>query len=95
MHPITLKPIESYRFTILNFGTTAKGKGNIRKVELDGSGLALWHVAGSTNSSGQVSTSMKKESASGFDGHTVHMLSESGLQVEDPTSCGELIYAAC
>ena len=95
LHPITLKPIESYRFTILNFGTTAKGKGNIRKVELNGSGLALWHVAGSTNSSGQVSTSMKKESASGFDGYTVHMLSESGLQVEDPTSCGELIYAAC
>lgn len=91
LHPKTKKPIESYRFTILNFGTTANGKSNIRKVAKASSENAMWHVCGSTTPFGDVSKSISTMRSSGIDGYQVHMLAEIGIQLEDPTSCGELI----
>lgn len=91
LHPKTKKPIESYRFTILNFGTTANGKSNIRKVAKNNSENAMWHVCGSTTPFGEVAKSISTMRSSGIDGYQVHMLAEVGIQLEDPTSCGELI----
>jgi hypothetical protein len=91
LHPVSRKPIESYRFTILNFGTTAKGKANIRKVAKMNSENAMWYVAGSTTPFGDVAKSISTMRSSGIDGYEVHMLAEVGIQLEDPTSCGELI----
>lgn len=90
LHPVTKKPIESYRFTILNFGTV-KGKANIRKVAKKNSENAMWYVAGSTTPFGDVANSMSVMRSNGLDGYEVHMLAEVGIQLQDPTSCGEMI----
>jgi hypothetical protein len=90
LHPVTKKPIESYRMTILNFGTV-KGKANIRKVAKKNSENAMWYVAGSTTPFGDVANSMSVMRSNGLDGYEVHMLAEVGIQLQDPTSCGEMI----
>jgi hypothetical protein len=90
LHPTTKKPIESYRFTILNFGTV-KGKANIRKVAKKNSENSMWYVAGSTTPFGEVASSLSVMRSNGLDGYEVHMLSECGIQLQDPTSCGEMI----
>lgn len=91
LHPISKKPIESYRMTFLNFGTNAKGKGNIRKVAKAKSENAMWYVCGSTTPMGDVANNINVMRSDGIDGYQVHMLAEVGIQVQDPTSCGELI----
>jgi hypothetical protein len=91
LHPKTKKPVESYRFTIMNFGKNKDGKSNIQKVAMKDSEMAYWHVAGSVDAFGGVAKSISTARASGTDGYEVHFLTECGLRVEDPTSCGELI----
>lgn len=93
LHPKSKKPIESYRFTILNFGRNKDNKSNIRKVAMSDSDMAMWHVAGSTDPFGGVSKAVSTQRSSGMDGYEVHFLSECGIMVEDPTSCGELIMS--
>lgn len=90
LHPVTKKPLESYRFTILNFGTV-KGAANIRKVAKSNSENAMWYVCGSTTPYGEVANSMSTMRSNGLDGYEVHMLAEVGIQIQDPTSCGEMI----
>lgn len=90
LHPISKKPIESYRFTILNFGRK-NGRSNIHRVSMKDSDMAMWHVNGSTDPYGGVAKSISTQRSSGIDGYEVHFLSQSGIRVEDPTSCGELI----
>ena len=90
LHPVSKKPIESYRFTLLNFGTV-KGKANIRKVAKKNSENAMWHVCGSTTPYGDVAKNIGTMRSSGLDGYEVHMLAEVGIQLQDPTSCGEMI----
>jgi hypothetical protein len=94
LHPITLKPIESYRFTILNFGRK-NGKSNIRKVAMADSEMAMWHVCGSTDPFGGVAKGINVPRSTGVDGYDVHFLTQCGIMVEDPTSCGELILRIC
>lgn len=92
LHPVSQKPIESYRFTLLNFGTVAEStKNNIRKVAKAKSENAMWHVSGSIDPMDVVPGSINTNRATGLDGYEVHFLAEIGLQVQDPTSCGELI----
>lgn len=93
-HPRSGRPLESYRFTIVNFGTTAKGTPNIRKVAKADSESIMWYVHGSTNPYSGVLKGKNNSAATGLDGYQVHFLAEIGLQVEDPTSCGELIMAS-
>ena len=69
LHPKTKKPVESYRFTILNFGQNKDGKSNIRKVAMKDSEMAYWHVAGSTDPYGGVAKSVSTARASGIDGY--------------------------
>lgn len=92
LHPISNKPIESYRFTFVNFGTTAESnKSNVRKVAKKNSENRMWYVAGSETPMGDVANSLSVMRSSGIDGYEVHMLAEVGIQVQDPTSMGELI----
>ncbi len=92
-HPESGKPMESYRITFLNFGTV-KGAANIRKVAKKNSENAMWHVCGSTTPFGEVANNINTMRSSGIDGYEVHLLAEIGLQVQDPTSCGELIMVS-
>lgn len=92
LHPISKKPIESYRFTILNFGSTKTGtSSNIRKVAKKNSEQSMWHVAGSITPFGDVAKSVSTMRASSVDGYEVHFLAQIGVQMEDCTSSGELI----
>lgn len=90
LHPKTQKPIESYRFTILNVGQK-NGKSNIRKVVRKGAAMGIWHTGGSIGMDGKIKTSLQTMGSSSRDGAEGHMISECGLMIEDPTSCGELI----
>lgn len=92
LHPLTKRPIESYRFTILNFGTTANGKSNIRRVAKVKSDSIMWHEAGSITPFGDVAKSASTMRSSAFDGYKVHMLTSAGVYMENPLSCGELIF---
>lgn len=92
LHPVSGKPVESYRFTILDFGTTANRKPNIRKVAKKDSDNAMWYVAGSTTPFGEVAKSMNVMRSSTVDGYEVHRLAEVGIQMENPLAAGELIF---
>jgi hypothetical protein len=92
LHPKSKKPLESYRFTILNFGRK-DGEANIKKVCKKDSEMAMWHVCGSTDPMGGVAKTINTQRSSGIDGYQVHFLSECGLMLQDPTSCGELIMS--
>lgn len=88
-NPITGNPLESSTFTILNFGTSAQGDANIKKIYFkDGEGL-MWSSNGSMGPNG-VHTSKSTSAASGIDGYDVFFLDHCGLKVGDPTSCGML-----
>ena len=91
VHPISQKPIESYRITIINFGTDGEGGTNICKMALKDSEMSMWTVAGSTDSTGGVANSLGTMRASGVDGYEMHFLSQSGIRIKNPLSCGELI----
>ena len=93
LHPQTLKPIESYRFTILYTGQ-AQGAANIRKVAKRDSEDMIWHVAGSIDPTGTTAKGINTSRNTGKDGYEVHFLAEVGIQVQDPTCCGELIMSA-
>ena len=94
LHPITKKPVESYRFTVLNFGKK-DGKSNIKKVAMKNRENVMWHIAGSTDPTGLTASSISTLRSSSFDGYEVNYLEQCGIKVDDPLSCGELILKVC
>jgi hypothetical protein len=93
LHPVSLRPIESYRFTILNFGTNGDGKSNIQKVVKRDSEDMMWHVAGSIDPTANPAKSLNTSRSSGIDGFEIHALSEEGIVMKDPTASAELIFS--
>ena len=91
MHPDG-GPVESYRYTVLNFGTT-NGKKNIRRLYPKGRKENMWHIAGSTSPLGP-NGSFSKGSASAVDGYELHCMCTQSVMIENPMSCAELIYAS-
>lgn len=91
LHPKTKYPLESYRFTILNIGRDNAGKNNIRKVVRKNADMIMFHNGGSINMSGDVKKNLATMASSSRDGAAGTMISECGLVITDPTSCGELI----
>lgn len=88
-HPVSGYPVESYRYTILNMGSK-NGKANIRKVVKENGENLMWHVEGSDSPLRGVAKGGTSR-ASGIDGYETHWLNEFGVQIQDPTTCGELI----
>jgi len=84
------KPLESYRFTIFDFGMKG-ADSNITKVYKKGSEMIMWHVAGSIDPYGNPASGMR---SNGKDGFTVYSLAEVGYMVKNPAACGELICNA-
>jgi hypothetical protein len=82
LHPITLKPIESYRFTILDLGRR-DGQSNVVKVVRKDREFVQWTVGGSVIPSGY-GNSINTVRANGKDGYTVFFLGEFGIMVRDP-----------
>lgn len=92
LHPVTLKPLESYRMTFLDLGRR-DGEANIVKVVRKDRELVMWHTGGAVTPEGYgKSKSTLRSNAK--DGYSVHMLGECGIMVRDPRACGELIMDA-
>jgi len=92
LHPITLKPIESYRFTILDIGRR-DGEANIVKVVRKDREFIQWYTGGAVSPAGYAK-SINTLRSNAKDGYTVHFLGECGVMVRDPRACGELIMDA-
>jgi hypothetical protein len=93
LHYKTNRPIESYRFTILDFGVHG-GESNIQKVYKKDSENVMWHTAGSIDPFGNTAKSISTMRSNNEDGFSVHMLSECGIMIKNPMACGELICTA-
>ena len=89
-HAETGRPLESYRFTFLDFGM-AGGESNIQAVHKKGSKDMMWHTAGSVDPFGNTAKSVNTMRSDNLDGYSVHMLTECGVMIKNPMACGELI----
>jgi len=90
LHPISGKPLESYRITIVDIGNR-DGESNLRKVVRKGREMAMWHNSGSVAPGQGFASSVSTLRSNAKDGYSVHFLSEQGLMLADPTTSGELI----
>ena len=88
LHPVTGKPIESYRITILDLGMR-DGEPNLRKVVRKGREMVVWHTAGAVSPQG-FANGVNTLRSNSKDGYSVHFLTEQGYMIADPTTCGEL-----
>ena len=100
LHPRTKKPLESYRFTILDFGMYG-GESNISVVAKGADGIdrsmMSWYTAGSQTPAGGSTGSkgyMNALRSNDIDGWSAHFLSECAVKVTNPLSCGELVCTA-
>jgi len=93
IHPTTGLPLESYRMTFLDFSDYA-GEPNISMVTKGKDGknraMEMWYTAGSTDPMGGGSGVKKVMRSSSFDGFECHYLSQQGIKLTNPLSCGEL-----
>lgn len=93
LHPITGRPLESYRITIVDIGKR-DGEANLRKVVRKGRELVQWYTGGSLAPGAGFATSASTLRSNAKDGYSVHFLSEQGLMLANPTTCGELLCDA-
>ena len=93
LHPVTGKPLESYRMTFIDFGRK-DGEANVQKVVRKGREMVMWYTGGSVAPGAGFSTSITTLRSNSKDGYSVHFLSEQGIMIKDPTTCGELICDA-
>lgn len=89
LHPITKKPLESYRMTFLDLGRR-DGEANVVKVVRKGREFVTWYTGGAVAPSGYANSKNTLRS-NGKDGYTVYFLGEMGIMLRDPRACGELI----
>jgi hypothetical protein len=92
LHPITGKPIESYRFTFLDI-SSRDGEANIVKVVRKGREFVQWYTGGSVAPGSGYAKSISTLRSNAKDGYAVHFLGEVGIMVRDPRACGELIMS--
>ena len=90
LHPVSGKPLESYRMTFIDFGMR-DGESNVQKVVRKDREMAMWHVAGSVAPGVGHAKSRSTLRANAKDGYTVNFLTEQGIMMKDPTTSGELI----
>lgn len=89
LHPVTLKPKESYRMTFLDLGRR-DGEANIVKVVRKDREFVTWYTGGAVSPAGYAKSKDTLRS-NGKDGYTVYFLGEMGIMLRDPRACGELI----
>lgn len=89
LHPVSGKPLESYRMTFIDFGNR-DGESNISKVVRKNREMVMWHTGGSAAPGTGFAKSINTLRSNAKDGYQVHFLSEQGVMIKDPTTCGEL-----
>ena len=92
LHPVSLKPLESYRMTFIDLGRR-DGEANLVKVVRKDLEFVNWCVAGAVTPAGY-GHSYSDVRSNAKDGYSVNFLGEMGLFVRDPRGCGELICDA-
>jgi hypothetical protein len=92
LHPVTLKPLESYRMTFLDLGRR-DGQANVVKVVRKDREFVNWCTGGSVTPAGYAHSNTEVRS-NAKDGYSVHFLAECGIMLRDPRACGELIMMA-
>ena len=92
LHPLSGKPLESYRFTFLDV-SRRDGEANIVKVVRKGREFMQWYTGGSISPAGPAK-SINTLRSNAKDGYSVHFLGEMGIMLRDPRGCGELIMDA-
>jgi hypothetical protein len=92
LHPVTLKPLESYRMTFLDLGRR-DGEANVVKVVRKDREFINWCTAGAVTPAGYAHSNTEVRS-NAKDGYSVHFLGECGIMLRDPRACGELICDA-
>ena len=85
--PITGKPVESMRFTFLDFSSEEGGKSNIRLINKQ-NGYKFGYVAGLITPYGPAKGGLMSHSGEYY---SMHVSKEMGIQIDDITKCGELI----
>jgi hypothetical protein len=90
LHPVSGKPISSYRMTFLDT-SSHDGEPNIVKVVRKDREMVMWYTGGSVSPSEGHAKSRGTLRSNAKDGYSVHFLSEVGIMLKNPTSCGELI----
>lgn len=93
LHPITGKPLESYRFTFIDFGSR-DGEPNVVKVARRNREMVQWYTGGSVAPGAGYAKSISTLRSNARDGYQVHFLGEVGIMLRDPRACGELICDA-
>ena len=89
-HPLSGKPLESYRFTFLDV-SRRDGEANIVKVVRKGREFVQWYTGGAVAPGAGYGKSISTLRSNAKDGYAVHFLGEMGIMVRDPRACGELI----
>ena len=93
LHPISGKPLESYRFTFLDI-SRRDGEANIVKVVRKGREFIQWYTGGSVAPGAGYGKSISTLRSNAKDGYSVHFMGDYGVMVRDPRACGELICDA-
>lgn len=89
LHPVTGKPLESYKFVIVDF-STRDGEANVVKMARRNRELVMWNTSGSVAPGAGYGTSVSTIRANAKDGYSVHFLGEVGLMLRDSRACGIL-----
>jgi hypothetical protein len=93
LHFQTGAPLESYRFTILDFGYNGTNS-NVKLVHKKGSEMIYFPVEGSVGINGVTAKDFSRSRGTTKDGVLIQGFSECGVMIQDPTNCGELICTA-
>lgn len=93
LHPVSGKPLESYRFTFVDVGGR-DGEANLVKVVRKDREMVMWYVGGSVAPGSGHAKSITTLRSNAKDGYTVNFLSEQGIMLRFPNSSGELICDA-
>lgn len=92
LHPVSGKPLESYRMTFLDF-SRRDGEANIQKVVKRDREMVMWYTGGAISPSGHAKN-MNTLRSNAKDSMSVHFLSECGVVMKHPEASGELICDA-
>lgn len=93
LHPVTGKPLESYRFLILDIGMRG-GEPNLVKVVRKDREMVMINTSGLVAPGTGHGKSISTLRSNAKDGYSVHFLSECGVMLKDPTTSGQLICDA-
>jgi len=89
LHPVSGYPTSSYDILFIDFGIR-DGESNIRKVVKTGSENLMWYTGGSIAPGMDMAKSKSTLRSNAKDGYNVEFLTEGGIMLTDPTTCGYL-----